>query len=100
MSFRQMLPRTSQRRGAGCAGTGRFPGETVGIGERRAAAEDDDAVRAGAVRGNADVFGCGSAAVQRQLHRRVAGVELDVLAAEALGDGQTVPYVELLGRRD
>src|SRR5215472_4065289 len=77
-----------------------LPREPVRVGEGPGVAANDDPVRAGAVRGDAGVFGGGTAAVERQPDGRRRGVELDVLAAEALRHGQAAVEVELLGRLD
>src|SRR5262249_59884748 len=69
-------------------------------GEGPGGAAKDAPVGAGAVRGDAGVFGGGTAAVERQPDGRRRGVELDVLAAEALRHGQAAVEVELLGRLD
>src|SRR5215813_667095 len=77
-----------------------LPREPVRVGEGPGVAADDDPVRSGAVRGDADIFGGGTAAVERQPDGRRRGVELDVLAAEALRHGQAAAGVELPGRPD
>src|SRR4051812_38399063 len=77
-----------------------LPRKSVGVGEGPRVAPDGDAVRAAAVGADARVLGGGAAPVEREPHGRVGGVELDVLAAEALGDGQAVLDVEPLGGLD
>lgn len=61
-------------------------------------AAQDEPVGSGAVGGDAEVLGEGAAPVQRQLDAARRGVELDVLAAEALRDGEALADVEPLAR--
>src|SRR3954453_3115637 len=77
-----------------------LPRKSVGVGEGPRVAPDGDPVRAAALGADARVLGGGAAPVEREPHGRAGGVELDVLAAEALGDGQAVLDVEPLGGLD
>ncbi len=75
-----------------------LPREPVRVGEGPGVAADGEPVRSGAVRRDAGVLGERPAPVERQLDGRRRGVELDVLAAEALRHGEAAVDVELLAR--
>src|SRR4029079_14718553 len=82
----------------GRCGGGSLPDEPVRVGEGVGGAAEDDAVRAGAVGGDADLLGQGAALVQRHFDGvGPTGGELDVHAADALGHGHAPADVELLG---
>ncbi len=86
---RRDLPDHRRRRG--------LPGEPVRVGERAGVRADRQPRRAAALLVDAGILGQRAATVERERHRR-AGVELDVLAPEALGDRDPALDVERLGR--